>query len=71
LISEIFPGLLIKVTNHCALRWCIAPRLIITRENTEMAPANELFVVKAEDRVVAIQEVWVEYNFDAVVGVVK
>jgi hypothetical protein len=65
------PENLMKGTNHCALRRCITPRFIITRKNTEMAPANKLFVVEAKDRVIAIQEVWMEYNFDAVVGVVK
>ena len=55
-----------RTAYHRALRGGVAPRLIVTREDTKMASAHELLVVHAEDRVVTVEEVRVEDDFDAV-----
>ena len=42
------------------------PRLVVTREDTQVASSDELFVVETEDRVVRVQELGVEDDLDAV-----
>ena len=58
-------------TYDCALRRLVAPRLVVTREDSQVAAAHELLVVHAQDRVVAVQEVGVEHDLDAVRGRVE
>lgn len=58
-------------TYHRALSGGIAPRFIVTREDTHVATSHELLVVKTQDRVVAVQEIGVEDDLDAIAGAVK
>ena len=58
-------------TYDCALCGGVAPRLVVTREDSQVAAADELLVVHAQDRVVAVEEVGVEDDLDAVMRVVE
>ena len=58
-------------TYDCALRRRVAPRLVVTREDSQVAAAHELLVVHAQDWVVAVEEVGVEDDLDAVMRVVE
>lgn len=58
-------------THNCALCWSVTPRLVVRGEDAQVASTNELLVVHAEDGVVAVQEVWMENDLDAVMGVVE
>ena len=58
-------------TYNCTLRRCVTPWLVVTREDSQVAAADELLVVHAQDRVVAVEEVGVEDDLDAVVRVVE
>jgi hypothetical protein len=57
--------------HNRALRGRVPPRLVIAREHTEMAPSHKLLIVQPQDRVIAVQEIWVEDDLDAVAGVVE
>ena len=58
-------------TYHCRFRRHVSPRLIVTREDSQVAAAHELLVVHAQDWVVAVEEVGVEDDLDAVMRVVE
>ena len=58
-------------TYNCAFGRRVSPRLIVRREDPQMAAADELLVVHAENRVVAVQEVRVEHDLDTVMRVVE
>ena len=58
-------------TYNSALCGRVAPRFIVTWENSQVAAAHELLVVHPQDRVVAVEEVGVEDDLDAVMRVVE
>lgn len=66
-----FIELNIKATHHSTLRWSISPWFVITWENSKMASTNKLLIIKAQNRIGAIQKVWMENNFHAIVAVVE
>ena len=49
----------------------VSLRLIVAREDSQVATVYELLIVHTQDRVVAVQEVRVEDDLDAVVRVVE
>ena len=59
------------LTHNCALCRSVTPRLVVRREYAQVASTNELLIVHAQDGVVAVQEVWVEDDLDAVMRVVE
>ena len=58
-------------TYHSTLSRSIAPWFVVAWENTEMAPTNKLFIIKAQNRVVAIQEIGMEDDLDTIVTMVE
>lgn len=54
-----------------AFRGCVAPRLVVGWEDTEMRTAHELVVVERQDRVSGVQELGVKHDLNAVRGVVE
>ena len=58
-------------THYGTFSGSVTPRFVVTRENTQMASTNELFIVQTKNRVVGVEEIWVEDNLDTVVLRVK
>jgi len=58
-------------TYNGAFCGSVSPWLIVTREHTEMAAANKLFVIQTQNGVVAIQKIWVEDNLDTIAAIVE
>ena len=57
-------------THHRALRWCVAPGLIVGGENTKMAPSNKLAVVHAKQGISRGEELGMKDNLDPVLPMV-
>lgn len=60
-----------RSTHHCTLCGRITPRLVVTREDAQMASSDKLLIVQAQDRVVRIQKVGVEHNLDTIAARVE
>jgi len=50
---------------------CVSPGFVVTREDAEMCSSDKLFIVEAQDGIVRIEKVGMEYDLDAVATIIE
>jgi len=58
-------------THDSAFSRCVAPRLIVGREDAEVSTADKVVIIERQDRAGRVQELGMEDNLDAVAGMVE